>query len=156
MKFLTLKLTNYCFESAGWHDVLDAEGNFHDEEEGDVIRTFAFPQKKVFSSGALLVDLDSTENLGSHPSAIDLRESLVVDVPNIQEGEEAVIPSVCSISMATLNAMAAAAAAEHSVREENFGESHGSQMFGGSQTFGAHMKSPSMVGLDLEYGGLEF
>ena len=110
----------------------------------------------------MLVDLDSTENLGSNPSAIDLRESFVVDVPNIAEGEEAVIPSVCSISMATLNAMAAAAAAENSVREETFGESHGSQTFrasqtfGGSQTFGAHMKSPSMVGLDLEYGGLEF
>jgi len=203
-----------------WHDVLDADGTFHNEQEGEVIRSFVYPQNKALTSDVFLLDVDSTESIDklvtmanlmdehhttAHPSHAHLSQNEVLvgggdpmhnsnslnhlmshhshhhmmaegissmtldqQLPTLQEGEQQVIPSVCSISMATINAAAAQQAGEMSIASDLMdyqhavaaaelqGVVHGAKS---TPTFGSHMTTSSIVdGLDLAEisGGIEF
>jgi hypothetical protein len=102
-----------------WHDVLEADGTFHNEEEGEIIRSWVYPQNKAVSSDLFLDEstpsivtvsvesgLDNISALSQHhlpPSHhILLTDSSQAELPTVQEGQHSVIPSVCSISMASL------------------------------------------------------
>ena len=146
-----------------WHDVLDADGTFHNEQEGEVIRSFVHPQIKALSAEVFLIDSESTEGLDEmhqhvslsqlHHHVDSMPEHSFAEIPVINEGEEVVIPSVCSISMATINAVAAAQAAELAENEEISSYGHRTKS---APTFGKHMSTPSMEALDLDIGGIEF
>lgn len=202
-----------------WHDVLDEAGNFHNENEADLIRrvtlshslakavtvssndlhqgskveisvdvtnegtddeqqkmvNLAFPLNGTLTSETLLSEHTSQPNdisgsnlfdrarppLSMHslhmmqPETWIPSESETVHLP---EGGSAVIPSVCSISMAAINAMAALSASEQLEKNESFLADnnlvHNTQSM---PTFGAHMASYTIEGLDLELqGGIEF
>jgi hypothetical protein len=177
-----------------WHDVLDADGTFHNEQEGEVIRSHVYPQNRALSADIFMLDVDSTESMdklapvpsseelvhglsvhqihlsqnemsheGSHHNVHHMHDvaSSHVELPVIQEGEQTVIPSVCSISMATINAAAAMHAGESASAlhlMEGAGHGSSSHIKSKSMTFGDQMMTPSMESLDLaaEIGGIEF
>jgi hypothetical protein len=135
-----------------WHDVLDAEGNFHSEKEAEVFRSVLYPRSRTISSGALLSELVS-ENMDAAHSSQHLFGILqnenadnTAEESTIEQPSETVIPSVCSISMAAINSMAAAAANEMMDQSQSTMEYNPMS----TPTFGAHMASPTIEGLDLE------
>lgn len=177
-----------------WHDVLDVDGTFHDEREGEIIRSFVYPQNKALSSEIFLSAMDSSESIemmarasqesmhvllehqnqhhlsqndlsASPLDAINLPEGTShAELPVILEGERQVIPSVCSISMATINALASQQAGEFAsgIELDNLVK-HQSLHSKSTPTFAAQMVTPNMEGLDLAQletsdfvGGIEF
>jgi len=174
---------NYEGEQMWWHDVLDSEGNFHSEQEGEVIRSFVYPQNRAIGADVLLIDSDSLTSLETAmehaPSTQHFHmQHENVDVPDLGHGEDAVIPSVCSITMAQINSMAAqafanaaAAASEHhhhhvpsaptlssdaGQQQQQHQQQNGLGASKSAVTFASHMASQNMEGLDLELGGIEF
>lgn len=141
-----------------WHDVLDEYGNYHNEKEGEIIRSFLFPQKRAISSSCLLSDHVSESNLEhAHSSAHLFRmQQSVVDTEEFDHSgqeQQPVMPSVCSFSMAQINAVAASAGIEQFEKESLSLDQSNNCM----PTFGAQMHSPTIEGLDLEVqGGIEF
>jgi hypothetical protein len=137
-----------------WHDVLDADGTFHDEYEGEVIRSYTLPEARSISGDALLSEIVSSEHLERSPSSRHLLGILQQEAGEHKDdsgggGGGTIIPSVCSVSMAAINSMAAAVAAEQAEQEQsNAGDSQ--------PTFGSHMVSPTIEGLDLSQGNIEF
>lgn len=150
---------NYEGDPTWWHDVLDVDGTFHNEQEGEIIRSFLYPRNRAISSTALLLDHSSSHDLLIPPSTQHLShiQQDGMEVPAIHEDEEAVIPSVCSISMATINAVALSAAMDQMekdhVEDEAAGVGHAKSV--PCMTFGAQMASQTIEGLDLETQGFE-
>lgn len=143
---------NYEGDPMWWHDILDTDGSAHCEKEAEVIRTFAFPQNRVFSSDMFLHEEDSTNNLEAAVDAtVANAESEMI---MIHEGEEAVVPSVCSISMAAISSAMSHAGLDH-MAHEHFHEQSGPGMER-KNSFADHMRTQSVEGLDLAIGGIEF
>lgn len=151
---------NYEGDPMWWHDILDADGSVHCEKEAEVIRSFAFPQSKAFSSDMFMDPEDSMLNLEAALEAAVQHAEHEGMVP-INEGEEAVVPSVCSISMAAISSAMSHAGMDNTMLEHS-GEPDGPSLsrhhsFGvPSNTFGSHMRTKSVEGLDLALGGIEF
>jgi hypothetical protein len=151
---------NYEGDPMWWHDILDADGSVHCEKEAEVIRSFAFPQSKAFSSDMFMDPEDSMLNLEAALEAAVQHAEHEGMVP-INEGEEAVVPSVCSISMAAISSAMSHAGLDNTMLEHS-GEPDGPSLsrhhsFGvPSNTFGSHMRTKSVEGLDLALGGIEF
>lgn len=157
-----------------WHDVLDSDGNFHNEQEGEVIRSWVHPQNKALSSDIFVeVEIEPTEHMevpepsvhivhsSQHHLAHIMAENSHAQLPVAQEGEHPVIPSVCSISMAAINAAAAAVAGEVTQSMLDMQSrpttpdplTHPTSM----PTFGSHRSTANIEGLDLaEFEGIEF
>ena len=146
---------NYEGDPMWWHDILDVDGTVHCEKEAEVIRSFAFPQNRAFSSDMFLHD--------NEDSTLDLQAAVAnaeLEMPQIKEGEEAVVPSVCSISMAAISSAMSHAGVDHMIHDFPSGpEMHRGDSFGSQKetsTFSAHMRTQSVEGLDLALGGIEF
>lgn len=154
-----------------WHDILDVDGTVHCEKEAEVIRSFAYPQSKAFKSDMFMHDPeDSTLNLEALIEAAVVNAEHEGMVP-MSEGEEAVVPSVCSISMAAITSAMTHAGVDHLIGDHP-GESRGptpihsrgttprhsrqNSFSGAADTFESHMRTQSMEGLDLALGGIEF
>lgn len=148
---------NYEGDPMWWHDILDADGTVHCEKEVECIRTFAYPQNKVFSADMFLHDDDSTVNLEAALDAALVEAESEARI-TIQEGEEAVVPSVCSISMAAISSAMSHAGMDHMIHEQGQDGPHMDRAtsFAEPNTFSSHMRTPSMEGLDLALGGIEF
>jgi hypothetical protein len=99
---------------------------------------------------------DSTNNLEAAVEAavVEAESEMLM----IHEGEEAVVPSVCSISMAAISSAMSHAGMDHMVHEQTQDGPHMERQnsFADPNTFGSHMRTPSMEGLDLALGGIEF
>ena len=125
-----------------------------------MIRSYAYPQSKAFSSDMFIDPEDSMLNLEAALEAAVLNAEHEGMVP-IHEGEETVVPSVCSISMAAISSAMSHAGLDSTMLEHS-GEPDGPSLsrhssFGApSNTFGSHMRTQSMEGLDLALGGIEF
>jgi hypothetical protein len=161
---------NYEGDPMWWHDILDHDGTVHSEKEAEVIRSFAFPQSKAFSHDMFMDPEDSMLNLEAALEAAVANAEHEGMVP-MNDGEEAVVPSVCSISMAAISSAMSHAGVEHMISDHP-GESRGptpnhsrgttpmhsrqNSFNGAADTFGAHLRTQSMEGLDLALGGIEF
>lgn len=150
---------NYEGDPMWWHDILDADGTVHCEKEAEVIRSHAFPQSRAFSSDMFMDPEDSMLNLEAALDAAVSHAEHEAMMP-VKEGEEAVVPSVCSISMAAISSAMSHAGMDHMIGDLPT-EADGPNLsrhnsFGQPNTFGSHMRTQSMEGLDLALGGIEF